>query len=145
MPLFLSQSVPRPRVQIVAPICLSRLSGLVLDAQNNQPIKRRQVAAACSDQNVDVVRPQRLLIRSRSSPVRTGQDGTFVLESVRNLALLSQGGLVYDGRLVRARRLRALLANARQAWRTATGKSGGPLIPNNSIIIKEIIRRTPTS
>jgi hypothetical protein len=70
-----------------------RVSGRVLDAQSNQPINGVQVRRLGPDQNVDVADPPKAgQVMEQSSAVRTGRDGTFVLDSVRNLALFRKVG-----------------------------------------------------
>ena len=59
-----------------------------MDAQSNQPIKGVTVRRLAPDQNVDVDEPPKAgQVMEQSSGVRTGRDGIFVLDSVRDLGL----------------------------------------------------------
>src|SRR5580765_3785513 len=70
-----------------------RVSGRVLDAQSNQPIRGVRVQKLAPNQKLDVDDPPKAgQVMEQSSAVRTGKDGTFVLESLRNLALFRKVG-----------------------------------------------------
>jgi hypothetical protein len=64
-----------------------------LDAQSNQPIRGVQVQRLAPNQNLDVDDPPKAgQVMEQSSAVRTGKDGTFMLDSLRNLALFRKVG-----------------------------------------------------
>ena len=68
-----------------------RVSGRVLDAQSNQPIKGVSVRRLAPEQGGDGHDPRKAgQVMLESSGVRTGRDGTFVLDSVRALGLFRQ-------------------------------------------------------
>lgn len=115
-----------------------RLSGRVLDAQNNQPIKGVQVWRLAPDQNVDVVDPPKAgQVREQSSAVRTGQDGTFVLESVRNLALFRKVGWYTMGVSFARAGYERFVTNYTLANATNTA-SGEPLVTTGDIRLRPL-------
>jgi hypothetical protein len=70
-----------------------RVTGRVLDQMTRQPINHvevRRVTASESDRAENTAKGGQAL--SQSPGVRTGADGTFVLESVRDLAFLIKTG-----------------------------------------------------
>jgi hypothetical protein len=75
--------------QYIAP----RVEGRVLDSQTHQPIKDVRVRRLAADDNDRAEEPRKGGELLKKAPaVRTAADGTFVLESVRDIALLQEIG-----------------------------------------------------
>ena len=75
--------------QYIAP----RVEGRVLDSQSHQPIKDVRVRRHAADDNYRAEDPPKGAEMIKKAPeVRTAADGTFVMESVRDIALLQEIG-----------------------------------------------------
>jgi hypothetical protein len=70
-----------------------RVTGRVLDMENQQPLKDAQVKRVSSDPNTrSLEAPKGGNLLGATSSVRTGADGTFVIGSARTLSVLGNAG-----------------------------------------------------
>jgi hypothetical protein len=117
-----------------------RISGRVLDAQSNQPIRGVQVRRLAPDQNVDVADPPKAgQVMEQSSVIRTGEDGTFVLDSVRNLALFRKRGWYKVSLSFAHAGYEGFVTNYTLASATNTVK-GEPLVTTGDIRLRSLSR-----
>src|SRR5262249_55328226 len=70
-----------------------RVEGRVLDAQSHQPVADVQVRPLMTDERYRLQEPPKGgAVMAKTPAVRTGGDGTFVVDSERGLGLLRQPG-----------------------------------------------------
>ena len=117
-----------------------RVSGRVLDAQSNQPINGVQVRRLASELNADVANPPKAgQAMEQSFAVRTGKDGTFVLDSVRNLALFRKTGWYTVSLSFAHAHYEGFVTNYTLANATHTTK-GEPLVTAGDIHLRPLSR-----
>ena len=117
--------------QYVAP----RVEGRVLDAQSHQPIKDVQVRRRAADDNYRAEDPPKgAEMIKKAPPVRTAADGTFVMESLRDIALLQTIGSYSLNLTFQHPAYERFFTNYTLARATNTA-SGEPLVKTGDILL----------
>ena len=122
--------------QYIAP----RVEGRVLDSQSHQPIKDVQVRRLAADDNHRAEDPPKGGELIRKAPaVRTAADGTFVLDSVRDIALLQEIGWYSLSLTFQHPAYERFFTNYTLAKATNT-VSGEPLIQTGDILMTPLTK-----
>jgi hypothetical protein len=112
-----------------------RVEGRVLDAQSHQPIKDVQVRRHAADDNYRAEDPPKGAEMIKKAPaVRTAPDGTFVLDSVRDIALLQTIGWYSLNLTFQHPAYERFFTNYTLAKATNTA-SGEPLVKTGDILL----------
>ena len=112
-----------------------RVEGRVLDSQSHLPIQGvavRRIINDGSDRSMDVPRGGEVMMRP--APIHTASDGTFVLESKRDLVLLRSIGWYSIALAFEQGGYRRLTTNYTMLMATNTAK-GEPLVRAGDLLL----------
>lgn len=112
-----------------------RVEGRVLDAQSRQPIQGvllRRVVSDGSDRSLDPQKGGEIMMRP--APIRTAGDGTFVVESKRDLVLFRSIGWYSITLAFEQNGYRRLTTNYTMLVATNTAK-GEPLVKAGDLLL----------
>jgi hypothetical protein len=122
--------------QYIAP----RVEGRVLDAQSHHPIKDVQVRRLAADDNYRAEDPPKGGELIKKAPaVRTVADGTFVMDSVRDFAVLQQIGWFSLSLTFQHPAYERFITNYTLARATNT-VSGEPLVRTGDILLTPLAK-----
>jgi hypothetical protein len=117
-----------------------RVEGRVLDSQSHQPIKDVQVRRLAGDESYRAEDPPKGGERLQKAPaVRTAADGTFVLDSVRDFALLQTLGWYSLNLSFQHPAYERFFTNYTMASATNTVK-GEPLVRTGNILLTPLAK-----
>jgi hypothetical protein len=117
-----------------------RVEGRVLDSQSHQPIKDVQVRRHAADDNYRAEDPPKGGEMIKKAPaVRTAADGTFVLDSVRDFALLQEIGWYSLSLTFQHPAYERFFTNYTLAKATNT-VSGEPLVKTGDILLTPLAK-----
>jgi hypothetical protein len=117
-----------------------RVEGRVLDSQSHQPIKDVQVRRHAADDNYRAEDPPKGGEMIKKAPaVRTAADGTFVLDSVRDFALLQEIGWYSLSLTFQHPAYERFFTNYTLARATNTA-SGEPLVKTGDILLTPLAK-----
>jgi hypothetical protein len=117
-----------------------RVEGRVLDAQSHQPIKDVQVRRRAADDNYRAEDPPKgAEMIKKAPPVRTAADGTFVMESLRDIALFQAIGWYSLNLTFQHPAYERFFTNYTLAKATNTA-SGEPLVRTGDILLTPLAK-----